>query len=59
LPLAVNLDDFLAILPDPGVAQRVFASANRNNFPAGAEHGAALDDIELAQFRASSRTRLV
>jgi hypothetical protein len=55
LPGAINLDNFLAVLPDPGIAQGVFTFAGRDDFFAYAQHCAILDDAEVLQRWAAAR----
>ena len=52
---AIDLDNFLAVLPDPWIAQGVFTFAGRNNFLAYAQHRAILDDAEVLQRWAAAR----
>ena len=40
---AVDLDDFLAILLQPRIAQRVFGAADGNNLAADAENGSVIE----------------
>jgi hypothetical protein len=43
LARAIDLDNFLAILSDPGITQRVFGFARGDNFFTHAQHRAVLD----------------
>src|ERR1700747_3602927 len=52
---AINLVDLLAMLPDPGIAKRVFGFANRYHPPANAEHRAMVDDPEFVEVRSAAR----
>ena len=55
LSRAIELDDFPAILSDPGIAQRVFGFARRDNLPAHAQDRAILDDAEFLEIAAAAR----
>src|SRR5713101_7039269 len=57
LTLTVNLDDSLAILLEPGIAQRVFGVADGNNLPADTKDGSVFYDAEFAEFRAAAWAR--
>ena len=50
LAFAVDLDDCLAILLQPGIAEGVFAFADGDNLSAEAEHGAVFDDAKFFEF---------
>ena len=52
---AIDLDNFFSILPDPGIAQRVFSLAGGDNFLAHAQNCAILDDAEFLQVGAAAR----
>ena len=54
--LAVNLDNLLAILPDPGIAQRLFGIADRDNLPGDTQHRTIFDDGKFLQIEASAGT---
>ncbi|GAC1438986.1 MAG: hypothetical protein NVS1B11_26520 [Terriglobales bacterium] len=54
LPFAVNLNDSFAIFTDPRIAQSIFTTAHRNNFPAKAEHGGVFDYAEIVKFRSAA-----
>lgn len=56
---AVDLDDFLAILFQPGVAKSVFGSSDRNKFPTKAEDSTILDNAEFVEAATSAWTRLI
>ena len=56
LSLTINLDNLLAILPDPGVAQRLFGIANRDNLPGDTQHRTIFDHGKFRQIEASPGT---
>ena len=58
LACTIDLDDPLAILLEPGVAQRIFALANGDNLASDAKHGGVLDDAEFAEFCSAPRAGL-
>ena len=47
---------FLRFFLQPGIAQRVFGFADRNNLPAEAEHGTVFDDAEFFEIGTTART---
>jgi hypothetical protein len=51
---AIDLGDFFTILLQPGIAERVFGSANGNDFPAEAQDSAVFDDAELSEVRTAA-----
>src|SRR5450755_817818 len=55
LSCAIDFDNFLAVLFDPGIAQCVFALAGRDNLSAYAENRAILDDAEALEIGAAAR----
>ena len=55
---AVDLDDFLAILLQPGIAQGVFGRADGNDLPAEAEDSAIFDDAEFFEVGTAARAGL-
>lgn len=58
LAVAINLSDFLAVLFDPRIAQRVFTLAHRDNFAAHAEHCGIFEHAEFSKPPAPSGTGL-
>ena len=50
----VDFDQALAVLFNPGIAQRLAGGADRNNLSADTEHSSFLDDSELVKFRTAS-----
>ena len=54
-PAAIDLNNLLTILLKPSIAQRVLSGANRNNFPAEAEHSSVLNDSELGKGSTAAR----
>ena len=57
--LAVDLNNFLAIFLQPGIAQCIFGRADGDDFPADAENRGIFDDTEIVrgQRRAGGRVR--
>ena len=55
---AIDLGKLFATLPDPGVAQRIFCRADRNDLTADAEYCAITDDPEFLQFNPAARARV-
>jgi len=55
LSLTVDLDDFLAILLEPGIAEGVFGPADGNDLATLAEHGSVFEDGEVLQIGATSQ----
>lgn len=54
--LAVNFGDLFAAFLEPGVFQRVFGSADRDNLAAKAKDGGVFEDAKIAEGRAASRS---
>src|SRR5271156_4530253 len=55
-PTAINLDDLLAILLQPWIAQRVFRCPDRNDLPAQTEDGRVMNNSKLGKGSAASRS---
>ena len=55
---AIDFDNLLAMLLDPGIAQGVFGLAGRNNLSTQAQHSAVLYDAKVAEPGSSPRTGL-
>ena len=55
---AVDLDKFLTVPLQPGIAQRVFGLSDGNDLPAEAENGAILDDAEFFEVGTAAGSRL-
>ena len=53
---AINLENFLAILFYPGIAQSVFGFANRNNLSADGQDSAVFDYREFSKAPSAPRT---
>lgn len=51
---AIDLSNFLSILLQPRVAQRVFGRADRNDLPAKAQNRTVLDNVEFFEARAAA-----
>lgn len=56
---AVDFDNVLAILFQPGVAERGFGGADRNKFTAKAEDSAIFDDAEFFEAGPAARATLI
>jgi hypothetical protein len=56
LSLTINLDNLLAILPDPGVAQRISGPAYRDDLPGDTQHRTIFDYGKFRQIEASAGT---
>jgi hypothetical protein len=53
---AIDLENFLAILLQPGIAQGLFGRADGNDLPPQAQNSAVLDDAELPKVGTAART---
>lgn len=56
---AIDLRELLSMFPDPGIAQRIFRCADRNDPAADAEHRAMAENAEFLQFRSAARARFL
>src|ERR1700733_8802592 len=51
----VDLDNFLTILLQPGITQRIFGRANGNDLPAEAKDSSIPDDAEFSKVGTTAR----
>jgi len=56
LPGAIDLNDLPAILRQPGIAQRIFRFADRDNLSAETQYCPILDDAQFLKFAAAPRS---
>jgi hypothetical protein len=59
LSRAIDLGNVLAILLQPGIAQRVFGRAHGNDLSAETQHRAVFDDAEFFEVGTAARSRPV
>ncbi len=53
----INLDNFLAVLSQPGIAKRIFGFAHRYDFADDAENGGILDDAKFFELVTATWSR--
>ncbi len=51
---AIDLENFLAVLPQPRITQGIFRRADRNDFSAEAEYSRIFDDAQTAQIMSAA-----
>ena len=57
LPGGIDLIDLLAMLLNPGIAERLFGGANGDNLSADGENCGVFDDTEFIELRPATRAR--
>lgn len=52
---AIDLENLLAMLPDPRIAESIFRRPYRNDLPSDAQRRSVFDDPQFFQFGATAR----
>jgi len=55
----IDLGELFAMLPDPGIAQRIFGCADRNDLAANTKHRAIVDYPEFLERTSTTRDGIV